>query len=457
MRRMTIFLFLAVFSCESLLAVSLVTPAAAETFNYDLSVNGTDISFSPNSFISGTNLRVYGVVKNIGRKDITGNVAFYLSDRLIGDPQFVSSRADGFPEEVFVDWVVPSQPFNVALKVVSTTPTDENPSNNETITAIITPKKDSDGDGITDDKDNCPLAANADQRDSDANGVGDVCEPPPPPPPPSASTFGSDSTSTTTQPTVTNTAPSTPSKTIVQERNLFPIAADKVGKTADKSSKPAVTEKLVIKDEAVASKFEPEPVKIENTDINPTDDWKVAMDYSQLDWNVYKFSGMVNLSVPTTYDYIWDFGDGASSDQKEVTHTYQSFGQFPVKLVITNDLGQARTTQATIYVSFLNWGNLRFQLLIGVLVLLSLCFFGLGLMAGRRSHLIVKTPKDEDDLIKTPESEEKLQTYIDSIVTKKDSPSIKEFNKNFAKIEKRTETGEYDDLDAEIAKLSNKK
>lgn len=35
---------------------------------------------------------------------------------------------------------------------------------------------DTDGDGIPDDSDNCPLVANADQIDSNENGVGDACE-----------------------------------------------------------------------------------------------------------------------------------------------------------------------------------------------------------------------------------------------------------------------------------------
>lgn len=38
---------------------------------------------------------------------------------------------------------------------------------------------DGDGDGAADAEDNCPDEANADQADSDGNGVGDVCAPPP--------------------------------------------------------------------------------------------------------------------------------------------------------------------------------------------------------------------------------------------------------------------------------------
>ncbi|MFQ5424860.1 MAG: thrombospondin type 3 repeat-containing protein [Phycisphaerae bacterium] len=42
-----------------------------------------------------------------------------------------------------------------------------------------TPDTDTDSDGVADCNDNCPAVANADQADSDGNGVGDVCEPPP--------------------------------------------------------------------------------------------------------------------------------------------------------------------------------------------------------------------------------------------------------------------------------------
>ena len=40
----------------------------------------------------------------------------------------------------------------------------------------LDPLGDEDGDGLTNDIDNCPLVANADQLDSDANGIGDACD-----------------------------------------------------------------------------------------------------------------------------------------------------------------------------------------------------------------------------------------------------------------------------------------
>ena len=44
--------------------------------------------------------------------------------------------------------------------------------------AVVPGVTDTDGDGVTDDVDNCPAAANPDQADADADGTGDACDDP---------------------------------------------------------------------------------------------------------------------------------------------------------------------------------------------------------------------------------------------------------------------------------------
>lgn len=58
---------------------------------------------------------------------------------------------------------------------------DENSPKKE-IVKLESPKSfvDSDGDGIEDSKDNCPNVRNGDQKDFDANGIGDACDTKPP-------------------------------------------------------------------------------------------------------------------------------------------------------------------------------------------------------------------------------------------------------------------------------------
>ncbi|MFH0800521.1 MAG: thrombospondin type 3 repeat-containing protein [Pseudomonadota bacterium] len=48
---------------------------------------------------------------------------------------------------------------------------------NEASLDINPPNPDTDGDGVPDGKDNCPLGANPDQEDADGDGIGDACDP----------------------------------------------------------------------------------------------------------------------------------------------------------------------------------------------------------------------------------------------------------------------------------------
>ena len=102
----------------------------------------------------------------------------------VGSPAFVVDARDS-------NAAVPGLTFqNVAFLKPDGTFTDQGivastvPNHSGTVqlaaavsTAAVLPVTDSDGDGINDPNDNCPNAPNADQADSDHDGIGNACDP----------------------------------------------------------------------------------------------------------------------------------------------------------------------------------------------------------------------------------------------------------------------------------------
>lgn len=161
------------FVLSFLISLVVVLPVSAAPLKYDLAVD--HVTFSEEKLIAGTNVRLYARVQNLGTTDVKGYVSFYQGPSLIGESQVVSVRANGFADEVFIDFVVPDHQFNIRA-VLQGIDRDENTSNDETLTTVITPLLDTDRDGVTDDKDVCPALFNTDQTDHDGDTRGDACD-----------------------------------------------------------------------------------------------------------------------------------------------------------------------------------------------------------------------------------------------------------------------------------------
>jgi len=159
-------------------------------FQIDLGIRPEDIVITPppSQLTAGQNARIYATVHNFGERDAKGLVAFYQGPILLGEPQPVSVRAQGFADEVFMDFIVPDGPFNILAKLqairlsnapgsASANSSDENSSNNEAVTPLIAPRPDQDKDSISDDLDNCGSIPNSSQLDTDNDRVGDECDP----------------------------------------------------------------------------------------------------------------------------------------------------------------------------------------------------------------------------------------------------------------------------------------
>ncbi len=148
----------------------------AQTLEHDLAITAHDISFIPSRIVVGQKVRIYASVKNNGSKDTLGYVSFYQGSILIGDSQPVSVRAGGFADEVFVDFIIPQGSFNIRADIRGQSPVDQNTSNDTALSPLFTPEPDKDTDGNPDAEDNCPAIANADQKDTDSDKLGDVCD-----------------------------------------------------------------------------------------------------------------------------------------------------------------------------------------------------------------------------------------------------------------------------------------
>lgn len=149
----------------SLLGLALLIPSSTYAYEHDLAVSREDIRFSSTKLIAGKKVRLYVKVRNVGDDDIKGRVSFFIGSVDLGDSQNFATIAGG-SADAFIDFTVPKNVFSIDIKVLQTSPADDNAGNNEITTEAITPYYDSDGDGLTDDED----------ADDDNDGLPDSLE-----------------------------------------------------------------------------------------------------------------------------------------------------------------------------------------------------------------------------------------------------------------------------------------
>lgn len=347
--------------------------AAAANFTYDLGVANADITFSKGTLVAGDTVRIYGRVTNWGSKDISGYVTFYQGEQLVGNSQVVTVRPNASYDDVWVDFLVPQGSFNIRAEIKGTSPQDENPANDLALSPMFTPLADSDGDLIADTQDNCKDIANADQRDADADGKGDVCDPypndatntPPAPPAPVVSpasetpASGGTASSGSLQPAAEK--PSTPA--------VSPSAKTPAAKTPTASAPdPAVEDDATsmpadtgidgaVEGASTTLSVAPQtagegPIGISGaTSVND-----ISVETKRLNWNTYRFRV---LGADSSQGFIaWQTSDGASGTGESFTHVFPGSGSYAVGVTMTTVDGntlQGPTLQLAI--SFFHFGN----------------------------------------------------------------------------------------------------
>jgi hypothetical protein len=351
----------------------------------DLQIDSADIRFSEDQLISGDEVRIYATVHNVGDIDVSGYVSFYQGATLIGNPVVISLLADGSPEEVYVDFVVPSSKFNILALIQGTDPDDMNTDNNSGLTPVIVPIQDDDRDGVANHEDNCPSVSNTSQTNSDEDAEGDACD----------SDDDNDGLSDEVEEELhtSPTSSDTDGDGVLDQDDAYPTDPDKTvqEESTTQESAPAG---LAPTSEAFQKIVEEVAKSIQQTELEETDaeleaqeesvegldpvDIQISSNavfrYRRERWNAFTFE--ILSKVSDSIVYRWNFGDGVTSSKSSVLHVYNTPGAYEVTLTMTDETGRVSSERVHVLVPFFHLGNrLILVSVIALLVLLGIGIF----------------------------------------------------------------------------------
>jgi hypothetical protein len=358
------------------------SPLRVHASTVDLSIDTNSISFSESTLYAGDSIRIYAKIRNIGDTDVSAYVLFYQGGMLIGASQPVSTRAGGNPDDVYVDFTVPTGSFNIRAVIQGSSPQDGNPANDAAQTPLYTPIVDDDRDGVVDESDNCANDSNADQLDADKDGKGDVCD---------SDDDGDGVADASDQypldaskskdapvvavPVVTTpvtAAPSAPATTAATSSTTAQAPSNSPINGGGSATEPETAVHSDVAVTSATSKLTTSPL--------------ARFTWKQTDWRTYEFT---LAEQPTDgVRFSWDFGDGATSVQPQITHAFAGPGSYTVTLAIVDDAGNTLSDAQTFDVTFFHLDNPQ---VVGIMALLVAALFAFGF-----AFIKLRSSKEDD-------------------------------------------------------------
>lgn len=360
-----------------LLLLFLPVTLQATAYNYDVGFYPADISFSQpiNHLVENQPIRLYASIHNYGSEDVAASVKFFNGPTLIGQTQLISVRANGLADEVYVDWQVPQGAFNIRAIIIGQDPNDENPANDETISPLITPLADADGDGIPDiedfDNDNDGLTSDQENQlgtsdfdsDSDDDGVSD-----------SQDAYPTDATKT--EPQVENVEDAVENEVLA---DVEPVEESAQQVRDDSNGQQNIFHVEENEEEEEEIEYDLEQYKdlqkLPGFDLLST----VEIQVEQKSWNEFDFYFNTNVADIDSDSLIfeWDFGDGQKVKENQ-KHKFKRAGTYFVKLKVLGPLDNTISDTVAINIPFWSVSNVMMWALVIFLVisLLGLIFAG---------------------------------------------------------------------------------
>lgn len=393
------------------------TALAAE---YDLGfVNTQDLWLSESTVVSGKNVRIYARVHNFGTKDAAGYVSFFQGSAPIGDSQPISVLANGGSDEVFLDWILPASQFNIMARVTGVTPQDQNTNNDLTVSTVFVPDPDTDHDGIGDsqdsDDDNDGLSDSEEsahgtdpkKADTDGDGYNDKADvfpldttrheaPPLPPPAPLKKT---------PTPKTETPAPTPPEKQPQPTTEPAPTSAEvdvEPAASALESSETKLSE-----DETIDMPESDAPAEV----ISPSAPSVMSIGFSSQirawKWFLFEPSFVPDGEV----SYVWDFGDGNTSQEFLASHRFPAVGEYLVSLSVFRDGSLISKTESPVQVSFFHLKNPWIWALVALMTFVGI-FSLLGVLRTSSGKMKTEKKSVDDDASEPSEEEEKEYQVI---------------------------------------------
>jgi hypothetical protein len=341
--------------CMTAIGLAVWLPGLAQAQTADLSLSAGSIRFSEATLYAGETVRVYATIRNQGELDSIAQVIFYQSNTVIGTTQPVSVLANGGADDVFVDYTLPQGAFNIRAVIQGADPADSNPNNDVAITPLFRTVWDDDRDGRENPDDNCPDDVNADQNDIDGDNKGDVCD----------TDIDNDGVVNTRDvfpedprkselevqpPAVVVVAPPAPRPEIVIATSPAPTETSVTTTNSQTENTEDTALALPVEEAGLAPEVNPDSMEVVST--LP----EVQFTHHLLNWRTYEFKALPPLGGQD-YAFAWSFGDGATSVQPTLTHTFPKSGKYTVTLAMVGPDNTIINDSQVIEVSFFHLHN----------------------------------------------------------------------------------------------------